>query len=197
MAMPVSGCIALRTCITGINCSSIACAVNGSAVGSCSLSTLSTDAGKTAPHCMREFYGYTSPVEINWVQYAQVGTNGVSTYLTRAYCAVPTPAAGTSYTLCFRAHLATVGQPSGSYAGAQITCNFTTKMCCCVGFNVCQTPSVSFLVGSTDCVRVYSCANTTCAACANCVCVHTCMLSITGTGYKVGTSCCDGLICTA
>jgi len=66
MAMPGSGCIALRTCITGIACSSIACAVNGSAVGSCSLSALSVSAGKTAPHAMTEFYGYSpAPPTIN------------------------------------------------------------------------------------------------------------------------------------
>ena len=66
MAMPASGCIALRTCIIGIACSSIACAVNGSAVGSCSLSALSVSAGKSAPHAMTEFYGYSpAPPTIN------------------------------------------------------------------------------------------------------------------------------------
>ena len=58
MAMPASGCIALRTCIVGIACSSISCAVDGNATGSKSLSTLSTTAGKSAPHSMSEFYGY-------------------------------------------------------------------------------------------------------------------------------------------
>lgn len=61
MAMPASGCIALRTCITGCACSSISCAVNGSVVGSCSLTSLSIASGfprATAPYCMSEFYGY-------------------------------------------------------------------------------------------------------------------------------------------
>lgn len=64
--MPTSGCIALRTCIVGIACSSIACAVDGNAVGSKSLSTLSVTAGKSAPHCMREFYGYDSAVYFSY-----------------------------------------------------------------------------------------------------------------------------------
>lgn len=60
MAMPSSGCIALKYCISGIACSSVACAVDGNITGNKSLSSLSVSAGKTTPHCMREFYGYSS-----------------------------------------------------------------------------------------------------------------------------------------
>ena len=60
MAMPSSGCIALRVCISGIACSSISCAVAGIACSPASLCGLSVEAGKTAPHAMSEFYGYTS-----------------------------------------------------------------------------------------------------------------------------------------
>lgn len=58
MAMPASGCIALRTCITGCACSSISCAVAGFACSPACLSSLSVQAGKSAPHSMSEFYGY-------------------------------------------------------------------------------------------------------------------------------------------
>lgn len=58
MAMPSSGCIALRTCITGCACSSISCAVAGVACSPACLSTLSVAAGKTSPHSMSEFYSY-------------------------------------------------------------------------------------------------------------------------------------------
>ena len=60
MAMPSSGCIALRNCISNCACSSISCAVTGAAQTPASLSSLSVCAGKTAPHGMREFYGYSS-----------------------------------------------------------------------------------------------------------------------------------------
>jgi len=88
MAMPVSGCIALRTCVTGINCSSISCAVNGSAAGTCCLSALSVTAGKAAPHGMREFYGYTSAAgnAVSITNVSSTGTNGVSTAVCNCSC---------------------------------------------------------------------------------------------------------------
>ena len=60
MAMPASGCIALRTCITGCACSSISCAVAGIACSPASLASLSVQAGKSAPHSMTEFYNYAA-----------------------------------------------------------------------------------------------------------------------------------------
>lgn len=61
MAMPTSGCIGIKTCPGGL-CSSISCAVDG---GSGSLASLSVTAGKSAPHCMREFYGYAGSGSIS------------------------------------------------------------------------------------------------------------------------------------
>ena len=58
--MPLSGCIALKYCITACDCSSVSCAVNGSAIGNISLTTLSEQVGWGLPHCMSEFYGYPS-----------------------------------------------------------------------------------------------------------------------------------------
>lgn len=57
MAMPTSGNIGLKYCVTGIACSSICVAAGYS--GTASLSAISDDVGKSAPHCMREFYGYS------------------------------------------------------------------------------------------------------------------------------------------
>lgn len=73
MAMPLSGCIALRNCITGINCSSISCAVTGTVgpVEGSSLSGMYTCAGflKGTPS-MSSFYGYsnTKPVDFTLVR---------------------------------------------------------------------------------------------------------------------------------
>ena len=56
MAMPLSGTIAIisapQTC--GSICAAVGCA-------SGSLLALSVAAGKTAPHSMTEFYGYSNP----------------------------------------------------------------------------------------------------------------------------------------
>ena len=60
MAMPSSGSIGLKYCVGTTACSSIGVAVDGNTTGDKSLSTLSVSAGKSAPHCMREFYGYVN-----------------------------------------------------------------------------------------------------------------------------------------
>lgn len=60
MAMPTSGCIAIKSAPQ--TCGSICAAVvQGGGGASGSLSALSVSAGKSAPHCMREFYGYSPP----------------------------------------------------------------------------------------------------------------------------------------
>lgn len=61
MAMPTSGCIAIKD-NTIQTCSSI-CAAVGGVTGS--LCSLSITAGKSAPHCMREFYGYSSALPLS------------------------------------------------------------------------------------------------------------------------------------
>ena len=59
MAMPASGCIAILN-NTLQTCSSIAQAVDGNVTPPKSLLTLSVAAGKSAPHCMSEFYNYAA-----------------------------------------------------------------------------------------------------------------------------------------
>ena len=68
MAMPSSGNIAIL-CNTLQACSSISCAVDGNNTPPKNLTTLSTTAGKTAPHCMREFYGYEPPPDEIYVNF--------------------------------------------------------------------------------------------------------------------------------
>lgn len=95
MAMPVSGSIGITTCPNG-TCSSI-CAAVFAACGFhiCSLSSLSTTVGKTAPHCMREFYGYTpvaaatlsvSPTTINMLN-TRICTVTVTASVGNTWCA--------------------------------------------------------------------------------------------------------------
>ena len=96
MSMPESGCITLRTCITGIDCSSIACAVNGGVVSNCCLSLLSITAGKSTPHAMREFYGYPNtpvPIEkrISYTCIAGFGHDGSSDSVGRTLLLSSTP----------------------------------------------------------------------------------------------------------
>jgi hypothetical protein len=64
MAMPASGSIAILN-NTLQTCSSIAVAVDGNATPPKSLATLSATAGKTAPHGMTEFYGYSAGIDVN------------------------------------------------------------------------------------------------------------------------------------
>jgi len=116
MAMPSSGCIALRTCITGCACSSIACAVNGSVAGNCCLSLLSTIAGKTAPHSMTEFYSYapaptTFDVSVG-VNYVGLGTGMEGTAYLR--CS-DTTVYGSCYINGYSANFSWTSVPAGSY----------------------------------------------------------------------------------
>lgn len=57
MALPVSGSLSIKNAAG--NDRSIAYCVDGNITGDKSLSTLSVSAGKSAPHAMTEFYGYT------------------------------------------------------------------------------------------------------------------------------------------
>ena len=73
MAMCTSG--NLSICATAGTCRSISTAVGG---GSGSLSSLSVSAGKSAPHGMIEFYGYSSAslcVNPNYISFTQIPSN--------------------------------------------------------------------------------------------------------------------------
>lgn len=127
MAMPSSGCIALRTCITGCACSSISCAVAGTACSPASLSSLSVQASKGAPHCMREFYGYTSasPLSLSTTSCSQGGLVGY-------HCGVIVgmSTVGHYATLSIRYNLRG-SSAKGSCAAVCLVCNGIT-VCTCI-----------------------------------------------------------------
>ena len=197
MAMPSSGAIGLKFC-TAQACSSI-CVANGY-VGTASLSSMGVAAGKTAPHCMREFYGYSAKIDVNFVQYgSSFGTNGVSTYVYRNYCLTPTPAAGQTYLLCITPNIRNIGQSSGSYGQVCITCNLTQIYCCRVTSptSACITsPGALRTIDSTDCIRVYVCACATNTSCVGNICVGACIFSISGTYHQKGSTCPYARVCS-
>jgi len=198
MAMPASGTIAI-ICNTCQTCSSIAVAVDGNCTPPKSLCTLSASAGKSTPHAMSEFYGFTSKTPINLVQYQSYGTQGSSAYVYRYFCLSPTPAAGQTYSACIRGDLCTIGQAAGSYSFIRVTCNNVTKCQVCVQYNVCCPVYVTaFTVDSTDCVRICnrSCATNTACIGATGVKSSTCLFSVTGTYHSKGTTCVLGYACT-
>jgi len=187
MAMPVSGSIAIISAPQ--TCGSI-CAAVGLASGS--LSALSVAASKTAPHCMREFYGYVSKIDINLEQYGTAfGTQGVSPYVYRSHCIVPTPAAGQTYSLCLTPNLCWIGQAAGSYGQVCITCNLTQIYCCRVTSSSCITsPGVLRTIDSNDCIRIYTCACATNTACqgAGGIGAQVCIFSVSGTYHQKGST---------
>lgn len=197
MAIPASG--SLSICATAGACRSISTAVG---TGSGSLAALSVSAGKGAPHSMVEFYNYVPKLDINMVGYGGVfGTQGVSPYVYRSYCLVPTPAAGQTYVLCMRPDICNIGQQSGSYGQVCITCNLTQIYCCRVTSptsGCITTPGVLRTIDSTDCVRIYTCACATNTACtgAGGVGAQACIFSVTGTYHQKGSTCTHAGSCT-
>ena len=195
MAIPASG--SLSICATAGACRSISTAVG---TGSGSLAALSVSAGKGAPHGMVEFYNYVPKIDIDMVQYGSAfGTQGISSYVYRNYCLVPTPAAGQTYTLCLRPDICWQGQQAGSYGQVCITCNLTMIYCCRVTSTACiTTPGVLRTIDSTDCIRIYTCACATNTACqgASGVGAQACIFSVTGTYHQKGTTCTLAGSCT-
>lgn len=98
MTMCASGSLGIISCPQG-GCSSIAMAVDGNITGSKSLSTLSTTAGKSAPHSMIEFYGYGTAVQkcVNILNLTCVGQNLANAYATGCLCTDPAMSAGEFY----------------------------------------------------------------------------------------------------
>lgn len=129
MPMPASGSIAILN-NTLQTCSSICASVLGDR--EC-LSVLSIIAGKTAPHCMSEFYSFcreTSYKAVGLNQISVAGTNGTATTC-RTDCICSNPAMSTDQ--CY-----------------------TITICHCLCANTC-TGSQSFACGCCNGVGVYSC----------------------------------------
>jgi hypothetical protein len=159
MAMPASGSIAIIDNTLQV-CSSIRTSV-GLACGS--LCALSVAAGKTAPHAMSEFYGYTPPVwsciDVGCVPITEVGIIGSSALVARTLCisTTPTMSVGNCYTLTLSANLCAMGQAVGSYSIMRVTRNNVQIFCCCTS-NGCLTPSSNFIVDYNDAICVCLCA---------------------------------------
>ncbi len=181
MAMPASGCIAIVSAPQ--TCGSISAAVCGTAQGSC-LSALSVAAGKTAPHCMTEFYGYAgSYTPINMCVYGGGGCgSGSAISLT---CLTPTiTVAGDCYCACYCVGLDARVQASGSFACVCIARAGTAVLNCNVSAGSCANPSVSFLVCCGQAVTANICGCSTCSTCSTSATACLCLLSITCVSTK-------------
>ena len=153
MAMPTSGSIGLKYCQGGTPCSSI-CVATGYA-GTASLSSMSTYAGKGAPHCMREFYGYVPAKAVNFCQYYYNGGDYSTTKSCSCTCTYTSSAMvfGECYCLCTGWNLCVNGGPGP--ACFHVTCNGVT-VCCCVitGAQYCANGTFLRTVDYNDVIRI-------------------------------------------
>jgi len=195
MAMPASGCIALRTCITGCACSSIACAVNGSAVGNCSLSSLSTSASIPIACGMRGFYGY-APVVPTAVNFSQLYYNGGDGSTCSYSCTKPNcpTTAGDCYCLCTFYNLCVdFSQSPFSYAIMCVRCNGIQTHCCCINYSYfCVNAPFSMTVRAGDGVCIYNYAREFTSqpgGVRSQICISS-IVDIVGS-YCRGTTCCN------
>lgn len=196
MAMPSNGCLRLRDCITGIACSSISCGVVGIACSPASLAGLSVQAGKSAPHAMTEFYGYS---DIKAIDYGLVSYNGGDGTIgsCRVLCVQSTPSlvAGNAFNMDIDLSM-NVPTTSDDYSFAKtcVVCNSTTIYNCTI-YNttgrVDNFVSVDVYYGDSVVIHSEACAGND-IACAGSVCSEvfsTYLANISGT-YCFGTNTC-------
>jgi len=156
MAMPASGSIAIISAPQ--TCGSI-CAAVGLASGS--LSALSVAAGKTAPHAMSEFYGYSPAKDVNFTQYYYNGGDG-GTLSCSCTCTITSSAmaVGECYCLCTGWNLCVNFFNGSGYACIQITCNGVQVMCCCINsVGYCANGTFLRTVDYNDVIRIINRAN--------------------------------------
>jgi len=194
--MPASD--SLSICEAGLGaCRSISTAVPTSASGR--LGTLSVAAGKTAPYCMREFYGY-NPVAVCACSCFQSGTEGVDPTVYKYVVFPPAPPqVGTSYYICLKGMMFPYQQAVGSYAYVQMCCNSVTVACVCHPgpAGVC-TFDHGFTYDSNDVVRVLVYTRASNTACPGGTCAYVCICSVTspvGNDYYLAAPFCVG-VCT-
>lgn len=132
---------------------SIACEVDGNVTPPKSLCSLSVSAGKTAPHAMTEFYGYSN--------YKCIEFNNLSGTPTESYDEIissPSMSAGECYNISLSWSLCTVG--SKSNACVYVYCNGTTKYsCAATSDQSCSGTFSTFTIDDNDNV---------------CTCIHAC-----------------------
>jgi hypothetical protein len=179
MAMPASGTIAIisapQTC--GSICAAIGCA-------SGSLSTLSVVAGKTAPHAMTEFYGYTNTYkQIGLCNISAAGTNGTSSRCsTDCICSNSAMVAGQCYTITL-CHTMCANTCTGSLSCIIVYCNGSGKYSCSRSNTNCATVtfSCSFAITSSDTACIMQCAVHGVAGGTGISCACSCITSVAAT----------------
>jgi len=188
MAMPASGSIAIISAPQA--CGSI-CAAVGTASGS--LTALSVAAGKSAPHAMTEFYGYTSAVDVNFTQiYYNGGDGSTCSYsCTKPNC--PTTA-GDCYCLCTYYNLCVdFSQSPFSYAIMCVRCNGIQTHCCCINYSYfCVNAPFSMTVRAGDGVCIYNYAREYTSqpgGVRSQICISS-IVNIVGS-FARGTTCCN------
>lgn len=195
MAMPASGLLGIINDPQAA-CSSICNAVfAATGVGSGSLTTLSVAAGKTAPHAMSEFYGYTAPTWscIDLLRTNSAGTDGVSAAVLKVHCLRPNPAmsVGQCYTAGISMNLCAIGQAVGSFATLCATCN-GVQVLCCTTTNGCITVTCNVTVDYNDILLICTGACAFNTACAGAAAAAVCLATITPVvGFE-----CKGITCT-
>jgi len=182
MAMPLSGTIYLMCC-HAIACSSIACAVCGTAPSPSCLSALSIAAGKTAPYAMTDFYGYNNVFkQIGFSNISRTGTVGVSPTVCSLDCICSNSAmvVGQCYTITL-CHQICSNTAAGSRACVQV-CGVAVPYSCTIlagsaGVNF----SCSFVVAQGNAVCIINLAIHVSAGGTCCSCAHSCITTIAAT----------------
>ena len=127
---------------------SIACEVDGNITPPKSLCSLSVSAGKTAPHGMTEFYGYSS---VKCIDFSNINNN--PTNRLDQIVSTPSMSAGQCYSISLSWGLCTNG--SHSNASICVICNSTTIYFCSVGEDAnCNNTFSSFNIDDNDNVCV-------------------------------------------
>jgi hypothetical protein len=205
MSMPSSGCIALKSCIAGITCSSISCAVTLtektptslmgiSLCGTCSPIT-------TPPYAMRDFYSYANNRCIKLCTYTMYCCGTAGTAYSCACIATDRPMiTGSSYNLCFQLWNNACSNAAGSYSRTCIICNSLCLYCVCkgAGTNGYSYP-IAFAVDYNDTVVIYQYVYAANPACAVNVNAWANIYNVTPTAgdFSVCTSCQCCLVCTS
>lgn len=165
---------------------SIGCEVDGNVTPPKNLCTLSVDAGKSPPHSMLEFYGYSSSVDI----YLDI-TQDTDTAGAKGFYGVFNPTGMTSGCYCVCVGMRTVMGPSGIKCAARAC---VIKNGICIGGVITTTLaticncSISFVQDYNDntclCVRAANLSGTATAT--------ACITSITDIvgSYNLGTPNC-------
>jgi len=134
MAIPVSGSLSIKG--TAGTCRSICQAVvDGGGGASGSLSTLSVNAGKSAPHCIREFYGYDPNPTTTCICFCTIASNpGPSTSCCNSCLKrTPTASVGNCFNANFCLYINVV--PDSEFGGTamgcvRLICNAITVFSC-------------------------------------------------------------------